>query len=209
MTEIVCSCNFWVFRRTLGLWLFERLIQQTCNNVNVVLKIQCFRNMMFIVECGNVFGFVLNAKGQSHRFNCHPWSSSEGAGKKLSLILFVLFSIQWNTNSKLQSLSKRSYNWISVCTQVTKVFLKESLLEKGRGSHGTRTLSLFVVYRILEKGSSNVPIKGEVFARRDLIWVMSVWVKFVYFCSFGNFCEGLFARLRLCMWNHKQVLGIS
>lgn len=36
---------------------------QTCDNVSVMLKIQCLRNMLVIVECGNVFGFVLNTKG--------------------------------------------------------------------------------------------------------------------------------------------------
>lgn len=168
-------------------------------------------------------------------FNCHLWSPSEWAGKKLSLILFVLFCVQWNTDSKPQSLSKRSYNWICVCTQMTKVrILKDhvSLLEKGRGSHVNASAKsnygsiilygvtwhqnscsswLFIVYGILEKGSSNMPIKGDVFARKDLFWVMSVCMGkiclffFLWEFSWGFICKW---RFRLCMWNHKQVLRI-
>lgn len=40
-----------------------------------------------------------------------------------------------------------------------------------------------------------MPIKGEVFARKDLVWVMSVCMGKIclFFFSFGNFHEDLFA----------------
>lgn len=40
---------------------------------------------------------------------------------------------------------------------------------------------LFGAYRILEKGSSDRPIKGEVFAMKGLFRMMSVYMGKVYF----------------------------
>lgn len=124
--------------------------------------------------------------------------------KKLSLILFVLFSIQWNTDSKPQSLSKTSYKWICVCTQVTKVILNsdaERITAWKRERHSwhqnSYSTSLFVVYRRLEKGSSNVPIKGEVFARKDLVWVMSVCMgKVCLFLFLWEFLWGFICKVQ-------------
>lgn len=137
-------------------------------------------------------------------FNCHLWSSSEGAGKKLSLILFVLVSIQGNTDSKPQFLSKRSCNWICICTQVTKFILdsdSERITAWKRERHSRHqnscSTSLFVVHRILEKGSSNMPIKWEVFARKDLVWVMNIYMgKFCLFLFLWEFLWGFICKVQ-------------